>query len=144
MNEPHKTNGESDLDKIVRSLKPERNEGEFVFCSVLSLQSIDLTKIVLFFTEREGYTVVLKKQVADELQLPYSFVAAWITLTVHSSLEAVGLTALFSTALANRNISCNVVAAAFHDHIFVGVHQADEAMEILNGLANGRRDNELR
>ncbi|MGP2552212.1 ACT domain-containing protein [Mucilaginibacter rubeus] len=62
---------------------------------------------------------MLKKETADKLNLEYSYIAAWITLTIHSSLEAPGLTAVFATALANENISCNVVAAYYHDHIFV-------------------------
>ncbi|WP_175108399.1 ACT domain-containing protein [Pararobbsia alpina] len=46
------------------------------------------------------------------------FRCAWITLTVNSALEAVGLTAALATALGNSGISCNVVAGAYHDYIF--------------------------
>ncbi|HEX8350737.1 MAG TPA: ACT domain-containing protein, partial [Hymenobacter sp.] len=60
---------------------------------------------------------------------------AWITLTVHSSLEAVGLTAAFARALARGNVSCNVVAAYYHDHIFVAAQDADKAMRLLQELA---------
>ena len=69
---------------------------------------------------------------ADRMQLEYSFVAKWITLTVHSSLEAVGLTAAFSKALAEENISCNVVAGYFHDHIFINKKDAQKALIVLN------------
>ena len=58
----------------------------------------------------------------------------WITLDVHSSLEAVGLTAAVSAALAEENISCNVVAAYYHDHLFVPVADAERAMETLMRL----------
>jgi len=68
--------------------------------------------------------------------LEYSFVASWITLTVHSSLEAIGLTAAFSAALSQEGIICNVVAAFYHDHIFVGKSYTLKAMEILNRFAN--------
>ena len=71
----------------------------------------------------------------DKLGLNYSFVASWITLTVHSSLEAVGLTAAFSKALAEKGISCNVVAAFYHDHLFVRQQDAAAAMETLKGLS---------
>jgi uncharacterized protein len=83
------------------------------------------------FREQEGLTLVLQKEQADALQLSYSFVTAWITLTVHSSLEAVGLTAAFATALAEENISCNVVAAYYHDHIFVAKPDAARAIAVL-------------
>jgi hypothetical protein len=53
-------------------------------------------------------------------------------LTVYSSLEAVGLTAAFSRALSEGGIGCNVVAAFYHDHIFVDRKDAKKAMEILN------------
>jgi uncharacterized protein len=64
----------------------------------------------------------------------YAATYAWITLTVHSSLEAVGLTAAVSKALTEENISCNVVAAFFHDHIFVPVKDAERAMNALQRL----------
>lgn len=62
------------------------------------------------------------------------FRAAWITLTVHSDLQAVGFTAAFAGALGRAGISCNVVAGAFHDHIFVPVEQAQEALAALKAL----------
>jgi hypothetical protein len=62
------------------------------------------------------------------------FRAAWISLTVHSDLQAVGLTAAFSTALGQAGISCNVVAGAFHDHIFVPVAQTQQTMAVLRAL----------
>lgn len=88
----------------------------------------------MLFREQESITVILKRVVADKLKLSYFYVASWITLTVHSSLEAVGLTAAFSNALAKEGISCNVVAAYYHDHIFVNCNDASRAMEILNNL----------
>ncbi len=66
---------------------------------------------------------------------PYQYVAAWITLNVHSSLEAVGLTAAFAKALGDAGISCNVVAAYYHDHIFVDVKDAEKAMDVLQRMA---------
>jgi uncharacterized protein len=75
--------------------------------------------------------VIVKKETADALSLQYSFVAAWITLTVHSSLADTGLTAAFSKALADHSISCNVVAAYYHDHIFVPAKDAQRAIAVL-------------
>ena len=106
-----------------------------VFCTVHKLDSIDQQNIIGLFKEDEGTAITIEQKLADQLKLDYSFVAAWITLTVHSSLGAVGLTAAFSAALAKENISCNVVAAFYHNHIFVNKTDAGAAMKILNKLA---------
>lgn len=124
--------GEKDLDKLLKSMKPKHNVGDYVFCTAQSLENIAIKDIVMSFTESEGITLILKKEIADELKLDYSVVMSWITLTVHSSLEAVGLTAAFAKALSDNNISCNVVAAFYHDHIFVSKKDTDNAMTILN------------
>lgn len=116
-------------------MKPELSDGDYVFCSVDSKGNIDQQKIIGSFKEDEGITIIIEKKWADELRLSYSFVAAWITLTVHSSLQAVGLTAAFAAALAKENISCNVVAAFYHDHIFVNKDDAAKAMHILKSLS---------
>ena len=123
--------GESDLNIILKTLKPFLHEGEYVFCQVPDQYPIDLSDIISYFKEGEGVTIILSKTTADRLKLPYSFISAWITLTVHSSLESVGLTAAFSNALAAAGISCNVVAAYFHDHIFVDIKDARETIKIL-------------
>ena len=116
-------------------MEPCLHKDDYVFCTVPSLAGLETALLAGMFREEEGFTVIIEKTVADELQLPYSFVAAWITLTVHSSLEAVGLTAAFSSALAAAGISCNVVAAFYHDHIFVNRKDADRAMQVLNRFA---------
>ena len=127
--------GETDLAKILQTLKPQHHAGDYVFCVVDDLKKFNVNEILFFFREEEGTTVVLKKEVADKLKLEYTFVAAWITLTVHSSLEAVGLTAAFSKALAEDGISCNVVAAYHHDHIFVPKKDGEKAMKVLTELS---------
>jgi len=124
--------GETDLDILLRTMKPKHNKGEFVFCSLTDLTLIDINDVLLMFREDEGYTIILTKNMADKLKLDYSFIASWITLTVHSSLNAVGFTAAFSKALSGSGISCNVVAAFYHDHIFVDARDINRAMEILN------------
>jgi hypothetical protein len=113
-------------------MRPKHNMGDYVFCTVANPAFVDLHEIILLFKEAEAFTIIIKKELADTLQLEYSFIASWITLTVHSSLEAVGLTAAFSSALAKEGISCNVVAAFYHDHIFVGKKDTERAIEILN------------
>lgn len=79
---------------------------------------------------------MIEKSKADALGFSYNYVAAWITLNVHSALEAVGFTAHFATALANHNISCNVIAGFYHDHIFVNAKDATETIEVLTDLSN--------
>ena len=116
-------------------MRPKLNEGEYVFCALLPSQAIEPADIIGSFKENEGLTVILEKTTADRLGLSYSYIAAWITLTVHSSLEAVGLTAAFSVALAKEGISCNVIAAYYHDHIFVAKDDSLKAMKVLEELS---------
>jgi uncharacterized protein len=123
--------GESDLDTILKSLKPVLHNGEYVFCQVPDNYAFNINDVVSIFRETEGLTIILPRMVADRLALSYSYISAWITLSVHSSLEAVGLTAAFSKALALAGISCNVVAAYYHDHIFVDIKDAQRAMQVL-------------
>jgi hypothetical protein len=127
--------GEKDLEKLLKSMKPEHNAGEYVFCEIKNLENINLDEITMLFREKEGITLILEKEIAEKLNLKYTFIASWITLTIHSSLEAVGLTAAFSKALADNEISCNVVAAFYHDHIFVDQKDTEKAIQILNQLA---------
>ncbi|MBP6433024.1 MAG: ACT domain-containing protein [Ferruginibacter sp.] len=128
--------GETNLQKLLQTMQPKHNTGEYVFCTIEFLHLIDNTKVVCFFKETEGYTIIIDKAIADEKQLSYTAVFSWITLTVHSSLEAVGLTAAISTALSSNGISCNVVAAYYHDHIFVPVKDAEKAMSVLEALVS--------
>lgn len=116
-------------------MHPELNTGQYVFCTLSSNDGLDTLNPLGMFREREGVTVVLPKEQADELSLPYSLVSAWITLTVHSSLEAVGLTAAVSQSLAQAGISCNIIAAYYHDHLFVPVHEAERALMILKNIS---------
>jgi hypothetical protein len=127
--------GEKDLKALLKTMSPKLNAGDYVFCTTTTLKGIDPKEILGLFTEDEGWTVILNKELADKLNLSYPYIAAWITLTIHSSLEAVGLTAAFATALGNEGISCNVVAAFYHDHIFVAKKDAEKAMGVLKALS---------
>lgn len=131
--------GETNLPQLLRTLQPALQPGTYVFCTVESLNGLTPNDIVCLFREQEGLTVILPQATADRLQLPYSFVAAWITLTVHSSLEAVGLTAAVAQALARAHVSCNVVAAYYHNHLFVPAADAANALRILQQLAEDHR-----
>jgi hypothetical protein len=121
---------------IIRSLEPRLHPGQFVFVSVLPDRAAQLNAMATI-VELEGTTVVLRRSDADSEFLPYDFVARWITLTAHSSLETVGLTATITVALAEAGVSSNVLAGFHHDHLLVPGHQADLAMEVLRALARG-------
>ena len=120
---------------ILKKLNPKLNNGEYVFCSVNNIEKIEFNKIIGSFKEKEGVSIILSKKEAINLRLSYSFIAAWITLRVYSSLEYVGLTATFSNALSNNGISCNVISGYYHDHIFVNINDKDKAMNILKSLS---------
>jgi uncharacterized protein len=127
--------GEKDLNKLLKAMRPIHNVGNYVFCTVDTLTADLINEAILIFKEQEGKTLIIKKEIADELGLKYSFIASWITLTVHSSLEAVGFTAAYSEALTRNGISCNVVSAVYHDHIFVHREDTVKALDILYGLS---------
>jgi len=127
--------GETNIKILLKNLKPVLNKGEYVFVSVKNLDGIDRNDTLCEFKEKEGITIVLERKKADALNFKYDFIASWITLTIHSSLDAAGLTAIFSTELAKQNISCNIVAGYYHDHIFVSKKDAENALKILNSLS---------
>ncbi|MFA0057226.1 ACT domain-containing protein [Vibrio echinoideorum] len=122
----------TDLDILLKSMSPELIEGNYVFCTVDGAlpDYIQLDPIATF-REKEGLTLVLNEDAATQAQLDFEGVFSLITLSVHSSLEAVGLTAAFATKLGSYGISANVVAGYYHDHIFVQKDKADEAMSAL-------------
>ena len=123
-----------DLDQLLAGMRPSLQPGRYAFATLPPGQAIDSGRIVASIREAEGLSLVLTEADALALGLPIAFSAAWITLEVHSDLAAVGLTAAFSQALAQAGIGCNVVAGAIHDHIFVPVDQASDAMAVLLAL----------
>ncbi|MBT2342200.1 MULTISPECIES: ACT domain-containing protein [Pseudomonas] len=127
--------GETSLNTLLRSMSPQLNPGDYVFCSLPDGQVPAGIEIVGSFLEREGLTVILEKSQAQKAGLGFDYIAALITLDVHSALQAVGLTAAFATALGNAGISCNVIAGYYHDHLFVGRDDAERAMDVLRHLA---------
>ncbi len=124
----------SDLSVLLSTLQPKLNEGVYVFMSVPAATDLTGVAAIATFREAEGVTVVVEERAAAGLSFPILMRAAWITLTVHSDLHAVGLTGAFAQALAEANISCNVIAAAYHDHIFVPVESAASALSRLQAL----------
>ena len=128
--------GETNLSVLIKNMQPVLNRGQYVFSSVSTIDTFDLNKIILFFKENEGFTIIIEKNYADTEGVVYTSQFAWITLHVHSALDAVGLTAAFSKALADNHISCNVVAGFYHDHIFVQHELGQQAVDVLTKLSS--------
>ena len=129
--------GITDVNELLGSMQPALVDESFVFCTVKG-QLADYIALdpIAMFRESEGLTLVLSQTAADKAVFDYESVFRQITLTVHSSLEAVGLTAAVSTALAAKNISANVIAAYYHDHVFVPCAQAEQALLALKALSH--------
>jgi hypothetical protein len=129
--------GETDLSKLLASLAPHLMDGDFVFGTIQDAKYGDFAELlpIASFSEAEGLTLLIAKENADKAGINYESIFKGITLKVHSSLEAVGLTAAVSSKLAERGISANVIAAYYHDHIFVLAEQAEAALSTLNDFS---------
>lgn len=119
---------------MLRGLSPRLNKGRYVYTQVRTGVPAGVVPVVVV-REEEGITLVLAQHEADRLGLRYQFVAAWITLQVHSALGAVGLTAAVSHVLTGAGISANVIAGYTHDHVCVPLERADDAMSALATLS---------
>lgn len=127
--------GEVNLTQLVQGMTPKLNSGEYVFVTSKDTSKVGRIDTICEFKEEEGTTLVLERSKAEALKFTYEFIASWITLQIHSSLEAVGLTAVISSELAKHNISCNIIAGYYHDHIFVDREDSKKAVKILSDLS---------
>ena len=114
------------------NVQPLLRDGEYVFVQVKEPPE----DTIATFREDEGLSAIISRARADELALPYSYVWAWITLSVFSDLAAVGFLAEVTARLARAGISCNAVAALKHDHLFVPYDRRHDAMRALSGGAS--------
>jgi hypothetical protein len=115
-----------------RDLAPSLSAEPYVFATATTPPP----GVVMFaaILEDEGLTLVLTQADADRARLSYSYLAARITLGVQSELDEVGLTAAVSRVLADAGISCNVIAGAAHDHLFVDWERGQDALDLLRQL----------
>ncbi len=115
--------GERDLQKLLRGLKPKLHPERYTFTE--AAEPILLAGVFALVRENEGLTSIQ----ADPR-------GAWarISLEVHSSLEAVGLTGVLASRLADLGISVNIVAALHHDHLFVPWDWREDALACLESL----------
>ncbi|MGL4884485.1 MAG: ACT domain-containing protein [Waterburya sp.] len=128
--------GETNLSTLLQSMQPILCKGEYVFCSI-SHQDSNYSNFnpVCLFREDEGLTLILDREQADAAAMSYTSVFCLITLSVHSSLEAVGFLAAITGKLAEHGISVNPISAYYHDHLFVPASRAQEAMDLLQELS---------
>ncbi len=133
--------GITDLNTLIATMEPALAPQRYVFASVPHPSAKMLETAKGMFVEKEGVTLILQDDVAQALEIQGDGPYACITLNVHSSLEAVGLTAAFAKSLGDANISANVVAGYYHDHIFVAERDALEAMNVLKVLSDSARSN---
>ena len=125
---------EKDLQVLLAGMQAEQRPGEFVYCTGAEAGAGQPSRAEATIREAEGLTAVLRREDADAQGLGYDFVAAWITLRVHSALAAVGLTAAVSNALADAGISCNMLAGFYHDHLLVPAARAQDALAVLRAV----------
>ncbi|KAI4112442.1 MAG: hypothetical protein LQ345_006409 [Seirophora villosa] len=132
--------GESSLLKLLSSLRTSMHPDIFVFLTYPNkLPLPDALGVEMYFQEREEYTIIATLDSAKNCNLDYVFPCRKITCEVHSSLEAVGFMAAMSKKLTERGIGANPVSGYYHDHLFVPVDRADEAVQALEELAKDAR-----
>jgi hypothetical protein len=132
--------GERDLARLLATLSPELDPVRYAFCHLASRAVPAGLAPLALFHEAEGLTIVVPVEAANAAALPVTFRSRRIVLTVHSDFEAVGMMAAVATALAERQIPCNVMAAVFHDHLFVPEQKAGAAMDAIRALQAAHRD----
>ena len=125
------------LNEILKNINPVLSDKEYIFALLKNKNREEVTLLDPFSItyEQEGISVIIEKQTAEINEINFETVYNKITLQVFSSLDAVGLTATVSSALAEKNIPANVVAAYNHDYIFVPSSKASQAMQVLNSLS---------
>jgi len=130
--------GSTDLQQLLANMSPELRDGQYVFLSIPGADYGDHAELqpLAAMLENEGLTLVVPKSLADAHQHHYDGIFRCITLQVHSSLEAVGLTAAFAKQLTLSGISANVIAGFYHDHLFVPSDDADKAVAALLELTH--------
>lgn len=126
------------LEDLIRQLSPKVDPTSYVYCTVPHAKygELDKLKPIVSIAELEGLTLVIPLEQAKAEGLDYYRVFRRITLEGHSSLEALGLTSVVTSLLAERGITTNVIAGFYHDHMFVPSERIDEAMEALKELAS--------
>lgn len=124
-----------ELDISIKGMSPELVKTDLVFCTFEKDMDMKIIPLMIF-REKEGTTLIIKKEQAEEYGLKYEGLWDMITLNVNSDLEAVGFLAKITEALAKEGISVNAVSAYYHDHLFVPKEKSNKAFKILQNLSN--------
>ena len=127
--------GECDHLQLKKMMAPQLLPETYVYCTFPDFQLPDRLAPICTFREAEGLTAIVERSQAERAQVPFIFESRLITLTVHSSLDAIGFLATISTCLAQAGIPCNAIAAYHHDHLFIPVSRAQEALALLQALS---------
>ncbi|MEO0402056.1 MAG: ACT domain-containing protein [Pseudomonadota bacterium] len=122
-----------DTTAMIAAMTPVLTPDIWVYCSEANADTASALSGSAFalVQEDEGATLILPFDTAQKAGYDVSVPMSRITLNVYSDLEGVGLTAAVARALTDEGISCNVVAAYHHDHVFVPIHDAARALEAL-------------
>lgn len=123
--------GETDLDRMLATLGVQRRPGVFVYIAVEVPTPGLVAAAHAMVKEGRLTTIVLPVEAAERAGQATTVQFAWLTLTVQSSLEAVGLTAAVSARLAAIGVPCNVLAGYHHDHLLVPVDRVHDAITVL-------------
>lgn len=128
--------GETDLEKLLGSMRPQLQPDTYLFVTLPLDRSLpDGVPPLMVFGEGEGWTCIVNEEAARRAGLSGTFPCRMITLSVHSSLEAVGFLAAVLPRLAAAGMGVNPVSGFYHDHLFVPADRAEDAMRILEELA---------
>ncbi|KAJ9610453.1 hypothetical protein H2200_005230 [Cladophialophora chaetospira] len=150
--------GETSLSALLSTLNIVLHPTTYVFATILidhfsaSDFPIPVSDILLFFREpctdisgsspsAEQTTLILPLSVARQHGIESIYPCKMLTCNVHSSLSAVGFMATLAKKLTERGISMNPVSGFFHDHLFVPVDRADEAVEVLDRVRKEAAEN---
>jgi len=123
--------GDLDLQRMLAEMRVAIRDDVYCMVSLAAPSDQLRASAAAMITEEEAVTLVITAAQAEAEDLPYDFAAAWLTLEVHSSLHAVGLTAAVARMLTDEGIPCNVLAGFYHDHLLVPAGEGERVKAIL-------------
>ena len=126
--------GIADLKETLSSIKVSCDGIEYGFASIENNADIDRNKVLATFQENGRVALIASAEYLSAQKIEQEGPYAKLTIDIHTSLELVGLTAVLATKLADNGISANVVAAFYHDHVFVPYERKDEAVRLIESL----------